>query len=487
MGQGWNPSGRSDHRVRAPNTKCSAEFPPWPGGRSPGWSVSNSPDRAARSPSYTRAHGCGDFDTSAHDRVFPTRTPRLSARRPCTSPGAGTGHSRSPATPHAQVANPGESGKDPKVPETRGRGTPKRTISSRSLPGERRARPPADATNEGGGRILPAHNAGQAGRGRPRSADLRHVGRAPGPFATKTGAGPPPPPGPPPGRAGPTRGEQALPRPPGRAGPLPTAAGGPGARGRAGGGRGGGRRSAAAGPGQRRRPGAAAPSRRRHGRARRASSPRAPRGSSLQAGLHLPEGGGRAWDPGPGYTRPVAAADPAAAGSPRLRAAPTPAGLAGPPPPLESAPRNGRPGSPLAAAAAARASSSPPRAPAKYLSLRRPPWRRGPARGRGRGFPRRRRGVRTGAQARALRGGPGGNGGGGDGDGGRSCSTLRAPQTGGSTAAAGPWFPGSGAWSGARGVAGPGRRPRPPRWPGSLSASPGPARCLSGGHPGTPS
>lgn len=140
------------------------------------------------------------------------------------------------------------------------------------------------------------------------------------------------------GARGPGRGEEALPRP---AGARPTPVG-----------RGRGRR---AGPRQRRRgrglprplcpPPPPGPARR--------PPPGSPRGRLLPRRAHLPVGGERAADPGPAHTRCGAAANP-------RRRGPRPASSPGrhrrdtrPPPPLESAPRNGRSGSPLAAAAAA--------------------------------------------------------------------------------------------------------------------------------------
>lgn len=101
-----------------------------------------------------------------------------------------------------------------------------------------------------------------------------------------------------------------------------------------------------------------------------------PVGNAVAVWRLISAGGERASDPGPGSHALRRRRRPRRRGQRhRLCPAPTPTGRPGPPPPpLESAPRNGRPGSPLAAAAAAvRASSSPPRAPAKYHTLRRPP------------------------------------------------------------------------------------------------------------------
>lgn len=196
-------------------------------------------------------------------------------------------------------------------------------------------------------------------------------------------------PGPPPGLAGAgPGGEEARPRPrPGRAGPT-HAAGlpGPGRRGRGragsrrragpgrgGEGRGGGRRSAGR-PGSSRdkgarRRGLPAPPPGRRGATRPGRPSRPPPLPGL--GMLLPQSPLRPAPPsrlGPTYlwaesaprtpvlaqTRSVAAAKPRHRGQRhRLFPVPTPTGHPGPPPPLESAPRNGRPGSPLAAAAAA--------------------------------------------------------------------------------------------------------------------------------------
>lgn len=312
------------------------------------------------------------------------------------------------------------------------------------------ARPPPNDTNKGGGCILAraqcsagrggresaappgpgraGRAGGAAGNGRrgPRSADLRHVGRAPRdpsqqrPAPGRRERGAPPPAGP----ASPARGaapaaSRPFPALARRAGPTPPRCG-PVARGAGAAagaeGRGGGRRSAA-GRAQTKAPGrglprpASRPSAAMAGL--RVLLPESPsRGSSLQAAPHLPVGGERASDPGPGSHALR-----------RRRRRPPPPRAA--PPPLPRADTDRTPWAAAAAAARERAPQRPPRLPPGRRRRRRRSARprarralplntthcggrheearpRAPA-ARGRGFPRARAGAQ--ALARLARGG----------------------------------------------------------------------------------
>lgn len=240
---------------------------------------------------------------------------------------------------------------------------------------------------------LPAPRGGAGGRAGccPHSADLRHVGHTPRdppqqrPAPGRGAHRAPPLAEPASGRAGAGAPSRPFPSPrPRRAGPTPTRSpAGPGAQGAGAGasggsggqGRGGGRRSAVGRPSSGRDKGAAAQGTARvpsltaqSGPARLNRPPPLPGlGTLLPESPSLPAPPSR---PGPTYLwaesaprTPVLAQTRSVTNRRhrgqrhRLSPAPRPTGHPGPPPPLESAPRHGRHGSPLAAAAAAAAVS----------------------------------------------------------------------------------------------------------------------------------
>lgn len=315
--------GRAGAAAGGPTTRRARPPPSAREGSPPGCSASSRPDRQTPALAAAATLTLG-------------LTPGSSRRAHLGRRGADRAPLQGP--PHAQGASPGEARKDPKVPGARGRGTPRRTISSRSLPGERRARPPADATNEGGGRILPRTM--QAGRAAGGRAQLTSAMLAAHPDPSQQ-------------RPAPGRLPRRARLPAARA-PSPPPPAGPGRGGGRAGGRREGRGAALRGCGARTkaparglpRPPAAATA----GPA--GPPPRGPARLLPAAGLHSPEGGGRA---GPG--------------APATRApSPPPTRRRGqPPPPRRADTRRTRwaaaaarerapqrpPGSPLAAAAAA--------------------------------------------------------------------------------------------------------------------------------------